>query len=78
MNEIWAVKTIYVRSSRTLEFITVTNGQGTRIFYLYNYECFHYRLFDSKIEVRKFFNCEDAQFLEFSDEDVLDSYLMNC
>lgn len=78
MNDIWTVKTIYIRASRTLEFTIVTNDLGTRMFYIYNYEGLHYRLFNSKIEVRKFFSCEDAEFWEFSDEEILDSYLMNC
>ncbi len=78
MNDIFTRKTIYIRNSRTLEFTVVSSGNEKKLFFIYNYECMHYRLFDCKMEVRKFFNCENSKFLEFEDDEILDFYLLNC
>ena len=78
MNDVYTMKTIYIRASRTLDMISVSYKNKRKLLFLYNYECIHYRLFDCKIEVRKFFNCENATFLEFEDDETLDFYLLNC
>lgn len=78
MNNINIFKTFEIRASRTLDVISISNSNKQKLLFLYNYEGIHYRLFDCKIEVRKFFNCENATFLEFDDDIKLDSYLLNC
>jgi hypothetical protein len=78
MNDIETIKTFYIRNSRTLESTVVSSRNEKKLFFIYNYEGLHYRLFDSKIEVRKFFNGENAMFLEFEDDETLDFYLLNC
>ena len=77
MNEITNQKVFYFRTSRTLEIFFVTYEQKHKIFFLYNYEGIHYRLFKNKKEVRKFFNCEESQYLSFEDDEAVDFYLMN-
>lgn len=77
MNDILIVKTIYIKASRTIDIILISSENGKNLLYTYNYEGIHYRLFDCKKEVRKFFNCEDSTFLEFVDDESLDSYLLN-
>ena len=66
-----------MRASRTLDILLISSLNENYILYTYNYEGVHYRLFDCKKEVRKFFNCEYALFLEFLDDDSLDNYLLN-
>lgn len=78
MNDINILKTIEIRASRTLDMLSVSDKNKRKLLFLYNYEGIHYRLFDCKIEVRKFFNCENATFLEFEDDEALDFYLLNC
>ena len=77
MNEISNQKVFYFRASRTLEIFFVAYEQKHKIFFLYNYEGMHYRLFENKEEVRKFFNYEDSEYLSFEDEEELDFYLLN-
>lgn len=77
MNDIRILKTIEIRASRTFDIVLISSKNVNDILYIYNYEGIHYRLFDCKIEVRKFFNCENAVFLEFSDDESLDNFLLN-
>jgi hypothetical protein len=77
MNDIRILKTIEIRASRTLDILLISSKNGNTTLYTYNYEGIHYRLFDSKKEVRVFFNCENAVFLEFIDDESLDNYLLN-
>ena len=77
MNDINILKTIEIRASRTLDMLSISCKNKRKLLFLYNYEGIHYRLFDCKIEVRKFFNCENAAFLEFEDDEILDFYLLN-
>lgn len=77
MNDIRILKTIEIRASRTLDVLLISSQNENNILYTYNYEGVHYRLFDCKNEVRKFFYCENALFLEFSDDESLDNYLLN-
>ena len=77
MNNIRILKTIEIRASRTIEILLIYSKNWNSIFYIYNYEGIHYRLFNCKKEVRKFFNCEDASYLDFCDDESLDDYLLN-
>ena len=58
-------------------FILISSENQNNIVYIYNYEGIHYRLFDCKKQVRKFFNCENALFIEFENDESLDAYLLN-
>jgi hypothetical protein len=78
MNDIRILKTIEMRTSRTLDILLISYNKKQKILFLYNYEGIHYRLFDNKIEVRKFFNCEESIFLDFDCDEILDSYLLYC
>lgn len=77
MNDINILKTIEIRASRTLDILSISLKNKQKLLFLYNYEGIHYRLFFCKTEVRKFFKCENATFLEFEDDDTLDFYLLN-
>jgi hypothetical protein len=58
--------------------LSVSYEDKQKLLFLYNYEGIHYRLFDCKKEVQKFFKCENSTFLEFDDNEKLDFYLLNC
>ena len=77
MNDIFTIKTIYIRNSRTFEFTVVSSEKERKLFFIYNYEGKYYYLFDCKVEVRKFFNCEEAIFLSFDNDEAIDLYLFS-
>ena len=77
MNSINIIKTFEIRTSRTLDVLSISYEDKQKLLFLYNYEGIYYRLFDCKTEVRKFFKCENAIFLEFENDEKLDSYLLN-
>lgn len=59
MNRVEQIEASYLRSNRTIETILLTDlndGSRQRIVYVYNYEGYHYRIFDDLIELTKFFN----------------------
>ena len=57
--------------------LSISYEDKQKLLFLYNYEGIYYRLFDCTTEVRKFFKCENAIFLEFEDDEKLDDYLLN-
>lgn len=77
MNDVNTLKTIEIRTYRTLDVLDISYKNKRKLLFLYNYEGIHYRLFDCKVELRKFFNRESAKFLEFEDDETLDNYLLN-
>ncbi len=79
MNTIRLLKTIYLRPSRTIDIILLSNPihNRTKIVYIYNYEGTHYRLFSCKRKVRDFFNNMDDDSVHFLKEQRADKYLFN-
>ena len=75
MNEIRAIETEYITPSRTIEIILVSKGMKQRLFYFYNYEGYHFRLFDSLLDLILFFEDKESPYLEFDKEDDVDGYL---
>lgn len=61
------------RADRNVEVLQV----GSTIFYIYNYEGIHYRLFDCLIELINFFQGIESKYLDFNEDDELDNYLEN-
>ena len=77
MNSLQTLRTIYLRASRTIETILVSNKIHSKHFYLYNYEGYSYRIFETKKEVLDFFNLNIESKLHFHSEQSLDNYLSN-
>lgn len=78
MNTLFTTNTIYyTRASRTIETILVSNNIGTKPFYIYNYEGYSFRVFETKKEVSNFFNLNVESKFHFDTEVELDDYLMN-
>ena len=77
MNTLTSVNTIYYnRASITIETILVSNSIEAKPFYVYNYEGYSFRVFDSKKEVSNFFNLNVDSKLHFDNEVQLDDYLI--
>ena len=77
MNSIQTLRTIYLRASRTIETILVSNNFHSKHFYLYNHEGYSFRVFETKKEVSNFFNLNIESKLHFDTEQSLDNYLSN-
>ncbi|MEO6830699.1 MAG: hypothetical protein ABI378_00640 [Chitinophagaceae bacterium] len=80
MNTIDAVQVDYLgRASRTLETILLTNEKKQqKIVYMYNYEGWHFRIFENVSELSNFLNDQPHEFLrEYSKERYADAFLEN-
>lgn len=67
MNIVKQIEVSYLRSNRTVETILLTDlGDNSRqkIVYIYNYEGYHYRVFDNLIELTKFLNNNEFRILK--------------
>ncbi|HBG92832.1 MAG: hypothetical protein A2X54_06340 [Nitrospirae bacterium GWF2_44_13] len=67
MNSVEQIEESYLRSNRTVETILLTdlsNSSRQKIVYVYNYEGYHYRVFDNVIELTKFLNNNEFRILK--------------
>ena len=79
MNEYIAIDVSYLRPSRTIETILLKKDNEKRIVYVYNYEGVHFRVFNSVIDIIRFFD-EDIDtkiIFETEKDEKLDNYLAN-
>lgn len=76
MNSSQTLRTIYLRASRTIETILVSNNIQSKLFYLYNYEGYSFRVFETKKEVSDFFNLNVESKLHFDKEYSIDNYFL--
>lgn len=78
MNIVQTLQTIYYsRASRTIETILVSSKIKSKHFYVYNYEGYSFRVFETKREVSDFFNLNIESKFHFDTEHSLDNYLSN-
>ena len=56
MNTIQTISTEYLRASRTIETVLVTNTTTHKLFYIYNYEGWFYRVFNNLVDLINFFD----------------------
>ncbi|MDO6761062.1 hypothetical protein Q4566_12700 [Tamlana sp. 2_MG-2023] len=75
MNTFKALDVEYLRSSRTIETILVTNKNLSEIFFVYNYEGVSYRVFKTHLDLIHFFQDHTDNSIHFSTEDELDDFL---
>ena len=71
------IEIYYLRSSRTLEVVLLENLNRKKLLFVYNYECYHFRVFDDMIDIISFFQGCYHPKIEFDDERQLDHYLKN-
>jgi hypothetical protein len=74
MNTFISINTEYLRSSRTIETVEVNNSKTKKIFYVYNYEGYSFRVFKNVIDLIGFFEVNSNEFLHFNTELELDNY----
>jgi len=78
MNTITLFNTEYLRSSRTIESLLVTDQNNkNKVLYIYNYEGYSFRLFQSLLDLFLFFNNEKDSSIHFDSEIEIDNYLEN-
>jgi hypothetical protein len=77
MNTILNSHTHYLRPSRTIETLLITNGKRQKTVYVYNYEGYHFRIFFSIQQITAFFDGHFEPPASFDDELSLDDFLCN-
>ena len=77
MNNYSQIEVSYLRPSRTVETILLENSSKKRIVYVYNYEGWHFRIFNNIIQVLDFFDDKFEPEISFEDEEELGKYLEN-
>ena len=76
MNQIQTINTEYLRSSRTIETIMVSDNKSSVVFFLYNYEGNSFRLFSSHVNLINFFLNKCESDFHFCSEIELDDFLV--
>ena len=74
MNSFTNIETEYIRPSRTIETVSVSNTQIENLFYVYNYEGYLFRVFKSILSLIQFFEQESDCELCFNSETELDNF----
>lgn len=74
MNSFKIIDTDYLRSSRTVETILVSNYESKKVFYVYNYEGYSFRVFKTILALVNFFQNENESDLHFETESDLDNF----
>ena len=78
MNKVRTINTDYLLSSRTIETVLVSNSNAEKVFFVYNYEGYSFRLFNSHLNLINFFqNNEVESDFHFDTEMELDLFLLN-
>ena len=75
MNQFKTLHTEYLRASRSIETVLMTNGNLTEIFFIYNYEGISFRVFKSHLDLINFFLNKSESNFHFNTEDELDIFL---
>ena len=79
MNKIELLQTNYVRSNRTIDTVLLTDTKSSlrqTIVYVYNYEGYHFRIFENIFEISNFLMNEDCKIIkDFDKEEECYKYL---
>ena len=76
MNTIKQLEVEYLRSSRTIEKIEISNNLKKSICFIYNYDGFHFRLFENEVELNSFFKQGREPKFVFGSDEALDDFLL--
>jgi hypothetical protein len=74
MNSFLSIHTDYVRPSRTIDTVLVSNSKTKKLFYVYNYEGYSLRVFETVLSLIKFFEGYVESDLDFDSESELDNF----
>lgn len=75
MNTFQSINTEYIRPSRTIETVLVCNKNTEKLFYIYNYECNSFRVFEELLALLDFFQNGTENCLYFDSDDEVDIFL---
>lgn len=79
MNKIELLQTNYIRSNRTIDTVSLTDLKSNdrqTVVYIYNYEGYHFRIFENIFEISNFLLNEEHKIIEdFDSEDNCYKYL---
>tara|TARA_B110000090_G_scaffold78424_1_gene89334 strand:+ start:247 stop:495 length:249 start_codon:yes stop_codon:yes gene_type:complete len=75
MNEFKTILTEYIRPSRTLETVIVSNKGLQNVFFIYNYEGNSFRVFKNQLNLIHFFQDKNESDFHFCTETGLDAFL---
>ncbi len=74
MNKFININTEYLSSSRTIETVEVSGLKIKKIFYVYNYDGYSFRVFENVINLIRFFDINSNDFSHFNTDEELDNY----
>jgi hypothetical protein len=74
MNNFQTIETEYLRASRTIEAIIVSNNDSSKLFFIYNHEGNSYRVFQNLMNLANFFQDKAEADFNFSSEMELDCF----
>jgi hypothetical protein len=77
MNNFKTLETDYLRSSRTIESVLVSNNQIEKLFFVYNFEGYYFRVFDTVLALINFFDKNIESHVSFDQETELDNFFLN-
>lgn len=77
MNTITNVNTEYIRSSRTIETVRVSNGKLEKLLFVFNYEGCSFRVFSNLLDLISFFEKGTEPTHHFETDDELDEFLIH-
>ncbi len=75
MNTFKSINVEYIKASRSIETVLVSNKCLDQLFYIYNYEGNSYRVFESQVDLIHFFQERKESDFHFSSENELDDFL---
>jgi hypothetical protein len=75
MNSFETIKTDYIKPSRTIETVLVSNFKSKQLFYVYNYEGYSFRVFETVPSLINFFEENIESNFHFDSENKLDDFL---
>ncbi|WP_452230918.1 hypothetical protein [Lacinutrix sp. MEBiC02404] len=75
MNNFETINTEYLRASRTIETVLVSNRTSSALFFIYNYEGISFRIFKTHIDLIKFFLNKSESYIHFDCENEVDDFL---
>ncbi|MEB2777452.1 hypothetical protein SYJ56_19210 [Algoriphagus sp. D3-2-R+10] len=75
MNTFIYSHTEYLRPSKTIETVYMSDGSTIKAFYIYNYEGYSFRVFERMVSLILFFESGVAEDYHFDTEEELDCFL---
>ncbi len=75
MNNIQTINTAYIRTSRTIETVLVSKENLSKVFFIYNYEGYSFRVYENHLDLIHFFQNNIETDVHFNSEVELDNFL---